>query len=271
MKHDKKILLLILSLFILTLGVCQVAASENIADDVVTNQEVNENILSAEDNSVISESESEIIGDDENTIVVDPVTKEYTTQEYEYTFKVHNNNQPVSGASFQVIIGYQAGEDFIGSYYGTTDSNGMGVVKINNPVIPVGVHGVEIDVYGDSVTSKYTQITVQEKNIPSTSGSGTSKVIKPIVKAPVVKVKFKAKKFFKVTVKNGNKLVKGLKLNVKVWTGKKVKTYRLTTNKKGVAKLSTKSLKVGTHKVKISSADSKYLIKKSSKIVVKKK
>lgn len=270
MKH-KKILLLI-SLLILAVSICQVTANENITDDLIANSDVADDTISlSEDTDVISESDSEVRGADETTIVVDPVTKEYTNQQYEYTFKVHNNNQPVSGASFQVIIGYQAGEDFIGSYYGTTDSNGMGVVKINNPVIPVGVHGVEIDVYGDSVTSKYTQITVQEKSIPSTSGSGTSKVIKPIVKAPVVKVKFKAKKFFKVTVKNGNKLVKGLKLNVKVWTGKKVKTYRLTTNKKGVAKLSTKSLKVGTHKVKISSADSKYLIKKSSKIVVKKK
>ena len=270
MKHDKKILLLILSLFILTLGICQVTANENITDDVVASQDVDDNVLSVAEDNVISESESEVIGTGENTIVVDPVTKEYTTQEYEYTFKVHNNNQPISGVDFQVIIGYQSGEDFIGSYYGTTDSNGVGTVKINSPIIPVGVHGVEIDVFGDSTTSKYTQITIQSKN-PSTSSSGTSKIIKPAVKAPVVKVKFKAKKFFKITVKNGNKLVKGLKLKVKVWTGKKVKTYKVTTNKKGVVKLSTKSLKVGTHKVKISSANSKYFIKKSSKIVVKKK
>jgi hypothetical protein len=38
-----------------------------------------------------------------------------------------------------------------------------------------------------------------------------------------------------------------------VFTGKKYNTYTVKTNKKGLAKINTKSLKIGKHKVIISS------------------
>ena len=79
-----------------------------------------------------------------------------------------------------------------------------------------------------------------------------------------------AKKYFKVTVKNTKtkKVIKGVKLNIKVYTGKKYKTYTVKTNSKGIAYLNVKSLKVGTHKVVVSSAN-KYCVAKTAKSSIK--
>ena len=62
---------------------------------------------------------------------------------------------------------------------------------------------------------------------------------------------------------------KGLKIKVKVYTGKKAITYKLKTNKKGVAKLNTKKLSKGKHKLVISSLNKNYKISKKSQIIVK--
>jgi hypothetical protein len=91
--------------------------------------------------------------------------------------------------------------------------------------------------------------------------------------APKVTAKKKANKYFKVKVinKKTKKIIPGVKVKVKVYTGKKSKTYTIKTNSKGIAKLSTKSLKVGNHKVVITSAN-KYVkaSKKTSSIKITK-
>ena len=75
-----------------------------------------------------------------------------------------------------------------------------------------------------------------------------------------------AKKYFQVKVinKKTKKAVVGLKLKVKV----KSKTYTLSTNAKGIAKLSTKSFKVGTYKVTIK-ANNKYCPTNTAKSTIK--
>ena len=107
--------------------------------------------------------------------------------------------------------------------------------------------------------------------------SVTTKIV--IKKAPTkfiakkLKAKKGAKKYFKVTAKNKKtkKVIPGIKLKVKVYTGKKFKTYKIKTNSKGLAKLSVKKLKVGKHKVIITSAN-KYCVAKAKKssITIKK-
>ena len=79
-----------------------------------------------------------------------------------------------------------------------------------------------------------------------------------------------AKKYFKVTVKNKKtkKVIKGVKVKIKVYTGKKAKTYKVKTDSKGVAKLLVNKLKVGKHKVVISSGD-KYCVAKKAKSTIK--
>jgi len=102
----------------------------------------------------------------------------------------------------------------------------------------------------------------------------TSKIV--IKKAPAkltpkkLTAKKGAKKYFKVTVKNKKtkKVIKGVKVKVKVYTGKKAKTYKIKTNSKGIAKLSVKKLKVGKHKVVVTSAN-KYVVAKKAKSTIK--
>ncbi len=94
---------------------------------------------------------------------------------------------------------------------------------------------------------------------------------KTIVKAPKVTAKYKKSKYFKVTIKNkaSKKAISKIKVKIKVYTGKKYKTYTVKTNKKGLAKLNTKKLKRGKHKVVISSGNKKYIISKKSTIIIR--
>lgn len=94
---------------------------------------------------------------------------------------------------------------------------------------------------------------------------------KTVVKAPTVKAKYKKSKKFTVKVKNKASYlnVKGIVVKIKVYTGKKSTTFKVKTDKKGVAQINTKKLKRGTHKVKITSGDKRYVISKKSKIIIK--
>lgn len=94
---------------------------------------------------------------------------------------------------------------------------------------------------------------------------------KTVVQAPKVTAKYKKSKYFKVTIKNkaSNKAVSKVKVKIKVYTGNKYKTYTVKTNKKGIAKINTKKLKRGKHKVVISSGNKNYIISKNSSIRIK--
>ncbi|MCQ2977449.1 MAG: hypothetical protein MJ232_05485 [archaeon] len=90
------------------------------------------------------------------------------------------------------------------------------------------------------------------------------------VSAPTVTNKYKTNSYFKakVTNKATKKVINGLKIKVKVYTGKSYKTYTLTTDKKGLVQLNTKALSKGTHKVLISSANSNYSVSKTAYIKI---
>lgn len=104
------------------------------------------------------------------------------------------------------------------------------------------------------------------------TGEVTSKPkIKTHVEADQIAVTYKKNKYFKLKIEDGNdhdQSIKHVKLKIKVGTGSKAKTYSVKTNSYGFAKISTKNLKVGVHKVKISSDDDAYEISKTSKIFV---
>jgi hypothetical protein len=74
-----------------------------------------------------------------------------------------------------------------------------------------------------------------------------------------------------VTVKDRatKKAVSNVKIKIKVYTGKKYLTKTVKTNSKGIAKFNTKSLKVGSHNVVISSANGNYKISAKSKITIR--
>ena len=69
--------------------------------------------------------------------------------------------------------------------------------------------------------------------------------------------------------KVSKKVVSGIKIKVKIYTGKKSKTYNLKTNKKGSVIINTNNLKRGEHKVTIQSIDNKYIISAKSTIKIK--
>ncbi len=97
------------------------------------------------------------------------------------------------------------------------------------------------------------------------------KKTKAIVKAPKVKFKYKKSKYFKVTLKHKStkKPMSGIKLKLKVYTGKKYKTYTVKTNKKGVAKFNTKKLSYGKHNVKVMSGNKNVIVSKKSVIRIR--
>ena len=91
---------------------------------------------------------------------------------------------------------------------------------------------------------------------------------KTIIKAPKVTAKHKKSKYFKVTVKNKatKKAVKNTYVKIKI----DKKTYKIKTTSKGIAKINTKKLKIGKHKVVISSGNSNYIMSAKSTITIKK-
>lgn len=167
-----------------------------------------------------------------------------------------SKNNPVGGLEITLKV-------FTGSKYVTktlrTNSNGVASYK-DASKLSIGTHKVEV------ISSDKTY------NIRNATSSVKVSKAKTTIKAPKVTNKFKKSKYFKVTVKNKatNKLVKSINVKLKIYTGKKYVTKTVKTNSKGVAQFNTKSLKVGSHKVVISSGDSKYSISAKSTIVIKK-
>ena len=142
------------------------------------------------------------------------------------------------------------------TYYSTTDSNGVTTFKLPK-TLAAGSHKIEIRLLNTNIKKTVTVKIFKAKTT---------------VKAPKITAKFKKSKYFKVTVKNKvtKKAVSKIKVKIKVYTGKKYKTFTVKTNKKGIAKINTKKLKAGKHKVTVSSANSNYKISAKSTIKIRK-
>ena len=120
-------------------------------------------------------------------------------------------------------------------------------------------------------TYKVTYISDDWGLIDSVTHTVTVKKAQATVKAPKVTYKYKKSKNFKITLKDKfNEGIYKVKVKVKVYTGKKAKTYNLKTDYNGVCKINTKKLSKGSHKVVISSSDDNYKFSLKSKIKIKK-
>ncbi|MCQ2976717.1 MAG: DUF3344 domain-containing protein [archaeon] len=179
----------------------------------------------------------------------------YDSGKYFQVKVLDNNKNPVSGV--KLILKIYNGSKLYKTVSVTTDKNG--VAKFSASKLAIGTHKVVVSL---ADTDKYEAI----------SEKAYVKVAKAATTVTAKKVTFKkgAKKYFTVTIKNKatKKVVKSLTLKIKVYTGKKYKTYKVKTNTKGVAKLSTKALKKGTHKVAISTTSKNYTVSKSGKLIV---
>ena len=139
------------------------------------------------------------------------------------------------------------------TYYSKTNSKGITIFKIPK-TLTAGKHKLEI--------------SLLNTNLKKTINLKIAKA-KTSVKAPKLVNKFKKSKYFKVSVKSSKKPLKYVEIKIKVYTGIKHKTYTVKTNKKGTVKIKTKKLKMGKHKVVISSKNSNYKISAKSIITIK--
>ena len=166
------------------------------------------------------------------------------------------NNSAVSKCKVKVVL--KAGKKTYTKYM-TTDKDGFASFDISKYKVE------RYNLFVSVVDSKFASISLKEID--------TALIFEahPIVKAPKVKFKYKKSKYFKVIVKHQKtkKGIKKIKLKLKVYTGKKYKIYKIKTNNKSIAKLNTKKLKRGTHKVIITSLNKNYYINKKSSIIIK--
>lgn len=192
----------------------------------------------------------------------------YHSEKY-FQFKlVFGLNNKVFDKNFTLRFEVKKGKKSIKNI--TAKNFKKGFVRIKGYNLPVGTYKVYI-----TVKSNYYNINhmVDYEAIPWELGVRTFKInkAKTIVKAPKVTHKRGKSKYFKVTVKNKvtKKAVKGLKVKLRIYTGKKYKTYTVKTDKKGVAKFNTKKLKKGNHKVVLLSGNSNFVVSGKTSIKIK--
>lgn len=134
----------------------------------------------------------------------------------------------------------------------------------NNTDVVVPTNTQDTEVLKENSTSAQPQQTAPDQ---SASQPAVKNKIKTKVEADQKAVKYKKSTYFKVKIENrydDDIPISHVKIKIKV--GKKV--FKVKTNGNGVAKINTKSLKKGTHKVVITSLDDRYSISKTSKIFV---
>ena len=143
-------------------------------------------------------------------------------------------------------------------------TNTKGVAKISTRKLALGTHKVIIKSSNKNIKIyKSTKIIVKRYV--------AKRVLRITATAPSKTVKYKANSYFTIKVSDYYGFLKrNLKLNVKVYTGKKYVKYTVKTNSSAIAKIKTNKLTIGTHKVTINSGNKSYNLSKSSKIIVKK-
>ncbi|WP_405305827.1 hypothetical protein [Methanobrevibacter sp.] len=151
----------------------------------------------------------------------------------------------------------------------TTNSKGIATIKaskLNAGTYKITVYEAFCIPGEDPGDERYVKV-------PGVLTTTTLKVkkTKAIVKAPKVKFKYKKSKYFKVALKHKStkKPMSGIKLKLKIYTGKKYKKYTVKTNKKGVAKFNTKKLSYGKHNVKVMSGNKNVILSKKSVIRIR--
>lgn len=180
-----------------------------------------------------------------------------TTYNSGETFKVKltdsKTKKPVSNAKLLLKV-------YTGKKYKkvriTTDANGIG--KYAASKLKIGTHKIII--------------ASAKKNVKAKSKKSSIKVSKAslIISASKTVNAYKSGTF-KATVKNKKTKnpIGGVKLKIKVYTGKKYKTYSVKTNKKGEASISTKSLSKATHKIVLTVKTTKNYKAKTAKSSIK--
>lgn len=240
-------ILLIVALF--SLLIASVSASDD--NDVNLSSDAG-----AIDNVVASNSTEDVSPAETSTAEASPVlkinaskaTKTYTQKYTTYKFKVYDANTKKGLANQKVSV--RVGDDYKKTLY----SNSKGIVKVKIKDLDAGRHTIVIKA---GTVVKKTSIKI--------------KPLKLKVKAKKVTARLGQSKKFKIvlTDKKGNRIKDDVDLKIRIYTGKKYRTFEIETNRKGVAYFKLSRLSRGSHKVVIKSDDDEYIAKKVSKIVIR--
>jgi len=149
-------------------------------------------------------------------------------------------NKPIHSGTMNIKLYISKNKYY--NYTGVSDAKGF--VQFKATLKP-GTYKVVVSDYDKGYTAK--AVTSQIKVSKS-----------PIKIAPTA-LKVKKGKYFKVKVTStkSKKVLSAVKVKVRIYTGKKYKTYTIKTNKKGIASLKIKQ-KVGKHKVVLTPYQTKY-------------
>ena len=267
------------------------AANARIIVEIITSGEYTSKYLATNSKGIINLGVSDLsVGKHKVVISVDPEDKGYMPGLYEksVTSYITVSKIPIKIKASKLSTTYKSGKYFkvkitnsktkkavkgikviLKVYTGkkaktvTLTSNSNGIVKYSSSKLKVGKHKVVLKVKTN-------------KNIKGSSKTSSIKVSKAALKivAPSKINNYKKAGKFTATIKNkvSGKAVKGIKVTMKVYTGKKYKTYTVKTNGKGKASFSTKSLGKGKHKIVVTAkgnSNFKKASKKSSVTIVK--
>lgn len=163
---------------------------------------------------------------------------------YTITLKNAKNGNAMYGSTLNIKIFVNSKSYY--KYTGMTDGNGK--VNINTSSLKPGTYKVSVSSGDSGFTAKAATGQIKITKIP-TKLSPTA-----------YKEKYNSGKTFKIKVtnKNTNKIISGIKVTVKVYTStKKYKTYTVKTTNKGIAYLKV-TQKPGTYKTVVSLSNAYY-------------
>ena len=244
-------ILLIVSLF--SLLIVSVSAADENDDDLIANAtDVVDD--SASDSTAVAPAETSSLNLSSSPaspvvkINASKATKTYTQKYTTYKFKVYDANTKKGLANKKVYV--RVGDDYKKTLY----SNSKGIVKVKIKDLDAGRHTIVIKA---GTVVKKTSIKI--------------KPLKLKVKAKKVTARLGQNKKFKIvlTDKKGNRIKDDVDLKIRIYTGKKYRTFEIETNRKGVAYFKLSRLSRGSHKVVIKSDDDEYIANKVSKIVIR--
>ena len=227
----------------------------------------------------------------------------YLDSDLFFKVKITDKLTNSSISNVKVLFRVYSNSSFFKDYVRTTDKNGIATLNKN---FKVGYYNVQTSIKDNSLKANSTNSTLKIKETAETgccsfyvhvsNSEGVAgfrrdstyaadlylKVSKWHGRTAIKQYKTAHTYFFhSITTSDGwmmgtggadnpgiNNAIENLAGKM-VSSGKKYKTYNLKTNSKGIAKLNTKSLKKGNHKVIISSGNSNYKVSAKSMIKIK--
>jgi len=251
---DKKIVLaLIFIVAILSISAANASENRDNATSVVVNNESMGDSMSISNEPAVSNgsvqtelNRSNLAEPESISLSVSKLSTTYGSGKY-FKVKAIDSKTKKPVVNVKLILKVYSGKKYK-KFAVATDSNG--IAKYYASDLGIGSHKVTINVKDSKKflsKMKYSSIKISKAKLK--------------ISAPKITGYYKESKRYKIAVKNreSKKPMKGIKVMIKVFTGKKYKKHSLKTDKKGIVSFNMKSLPKGKHKVVIN-------IKSTSKV-----